>query len=104
MIFHNPKNTKQEIKLWAFYLLDIALVGAMIFIASYVIKIVPMTGGMQIFYYIMSGLFGIFLCAKTPNHPTQRNILILLYLLRMDRNRYHTVDVKNYEHKRGDLL
>lgn len=103
-MYHNPKNTKQEIKLWAFYLLDIGIVGAMLFIASYVVKIVPLSGGMQIFYFILSACFGIFLCTKTPSHPTDRNITILLHIFRMDRNRYHAIDVKDFEQRKDGLI
>ena len=60
-MYHNPKNTKQEIKLWAFYLLDIGIVGAMLFIASYVVKIIPLSGGMQIFYFYFICMFWDFL-------------------------------------------
>lgn len=96
-MYKNPKNTKQEIKLWAFYLLDIAIVAGMLIVATYVMKILPLSNGMTLFYYILSGAFGIFLCAKTPNHPIDRNISILIYLFKMDRNKYHTLEFKNYE-------
>lgn len=96
-MYKNPKNTKQEIKLWAFYLLDIGIVAGMMMLATYVIKIVPLSGTMTIVYYILSASFGIFLCAKTPNHPIDRNLNILIYLFRMDRNKYHAIDIKNYE-------
>lgn len=96
-MYKNPKNTKQEIKLWAFYLIDIGIVAGMLVLASYVVKVIPLGGGMTIFYYILSGCFGIFLCAKTPSHPIDRNIIILIHLFRMDRNKYHAVDVKDFE-------
>ncbi|MFI8496633.1 DUF5592 family protein [Peribacillus butanolivorans] len=94
-MYKNPKNTKQEIKLFAFYLLDIGIVAALLFIATYVMKVVHLSGGMTIFYYILSAAFGIFLCAKTPNHPIDRNLSLLLYLLRMDYNKYHAIDIKD---------
>ncbi|MDM5335781.1 DUF5592 family protein [Fictibacillus enclensis] len=96
-MYRNPKNTKQEIKLFAFYLLDIGIVAAMLFIANYVMKVIPLNPVMSIIYYILSGAFGIFLCAKTPNHPVDRNASVLLHLFRMDRNKYHAVDVKEFK-------
>jgi len=96
-LYNNPKNTKQEIKLFAFYLLDIGIVAAMLMIAVYVNKVLPLTGWMQIFYYLISVIFGVFLCVKTPSHPTERNFQILLRIFRMDRNKYHAVDTKNFE-------
>lgn len=95
-MYRNPKNTKQEIRLWAFYILDIATVGALLFIATYVRKVIPLSGSMTVIYYILSAAFGVFLCAKTPSHPIDRNIKILLYLVRSDRNKYHAVDVKDF--------
>lgn len=95
-MYRNPKNTKQEIKLWAFYLIDIGIVVGMIFIATYVLKVLPLGGTMTIFYYVISALFGLFLCAKTKNHPIDRNLNILFYLLKMDRNKYHPIDIKEF--------
>lgn len=103
-MYHNPKNTKQEIKLWAFYLLDIGIVATMLFIASYVVKVLPLSPAMQIFYYILSACFGVFLCTKTPSHPIDRNITILMHLLKMDRNRYHAIDVKDFEQRKDGLI
>lgn len=96
-MYKNPKNTKQEIKLWAFYLLDIGIVIGLLIIATYVKKIIPISGGMTVFYYILSACFGIFLCAKTPSHPIDRNINILVYLFRMDRNKYHAIEFKDFK-------
>ncbi|WP_052522504.1 DUF5592 family protein [Caldibacillus thermoamylovorans] len=100
-MYTNPKNTKQEIKLWAFYLLDIGIVGGLLILASYVIKIIPLSATMQITYYILSGCFGVFLCVRTPSHPLDRNLKMFLYILKMDRNKYHPIDIKDYR-KRGE--
>lgn len=91
-MYKNPKNTKQEIKLWAFYLLDIGIVAAILVVASYITKILPLSPGMQIFYYIFSACFGIFLCIRTPSHPIDRNLNVLFNILKMDRNKYHSID------------
>lgn len=96
-MYKNPKNIKQEIKLWAFYLFDILIVLAMPIIASYIIKIIPLKPKIQIFYYIVSICFGIFLCARTSSHPIDRNLKIFLYILRMDRNKYHAIDFDDYK-------
>ncbi|RBP59338.1 hypothetical protein DES36_11963 [Alkalibaculum bacchi] len=91
-MYKNPKNTRQEIKLWAFYLLDIAIVAGMLLIANNISKIIPLSPSMQIFYYIFSACFGVFLCMKTTSHPIDRNLNILFYIFRMDRNKYHSID------------
>lgn len=96
-MYRNPKNTKQEIKLWFFYLLDMGIVGGLMILASYILKIVPLSGGMQILFYILTAGFGIFLCAKTPNHPTDRNLTVIMQLLKMDRNNYYSIEYKNFE-------
>lgn len=93
-MYQNPKSTKQEIKLWAFYLLDIAIVAGLLILASYVVKVIPLSGTMQIFYFVLSAVFGIFLCARTPSHPIDRNLSILLYIIRMDRNKYHAIEIE----------
>jgi len=95
-MYTNPKSTKQEIKLWAFYLVDIGIVAGMLMIATYVKKVIPLGPGMTIFYYILSAAFGVFLCAKTPSHPTDRNYNILFYLFKMDRNKYHAIEIKDF--------
>ena len=95
-MYTNPKSTKQEIKLWAFYIVDIGIVAAMIMIATYVKKVLPLGPKMTIFYYILSAVFGVFLCAKTPSHPTERNYNILFYLVKMDRNKYHAIEIKDF--------
>lgn len=99
-MYKNPKNTKQEIKLWAFYLLDIGIVGGMLILATYVLKVIPLSGAMTFFYYALSAAFGIFLCAKTSNHPIDRNFNMLIYLFRMDRNKYHAIDTKDFEYRK----
>lgn len=103
-MYRNPKNTKQEIKLFAFYLLDIGIVGLLLIMATYVMKIVPLDPGMKTFYYILSGAFGVFLCAKTPSHPIDRNFNILLYLFKMDRNKYHAIDITDYSVEGGKQI
>uniref|UniRef100_UPI00345024CB DUF5592 family protein n=1 Tax=Carnobacterium sp. TaxID=48221 RepID=UPI00345024CB len=93
MNFQNPKSTKQEIKLWAFYLLDIGIIVGMVMIASYITRIIPLSPLMEMFYYIASAIFGIYLCVRTPNHPTDRNIKVLVNLLKMDKNNYHSIEI-----------
>lgn len=91
-MIRNPKSTKQEIKLWAFHLIDIGIVAGLVMIASNVVKLFPINGTMTMFYYILTICFGIFLCMRTPSHPTERNYIVLFNLLKMDRNKYHSIE------------
>lgn len=93
-MYHNPKNIKQEIKLYFFYLIDIGIVAGMVIAAVQLNKVLLLPGTMQLFFYILSGVFGVFLCIKTPSNPTVRNYKVLLNLLKMDRNSYH-----NFSHE-----
>ncbi len=101
-MYQNPKGTKQEIKLWAFYLLDIGIVVGMLVIANYITKIFPLSGGMEILFYIISICFGIFLCARTPSHPTERNLMVMINIFKMDNNNYHSIDIKNFDMRKED--
>lgn len=102
-MYRNPKNTKQEIKLWAFFLLDIGIVGGMLLLANYINKVVPISATMQIVNYILFACFGIFLCARSPSYPIDRNFKLIFYIFRMDRNKYHPIDIKDFN-KRSDLI
>lgn len=99
-MYQNPKSTKQEIKLWAFYLVDIGIIAGLVFIANYIDKMIHLSPAMTFIYYGISVVFGIFLCAKTPSHPTERNFQVLLNLLKMDRSQYHSFEIKNYTKER----
>jgi len=92
-MYQNPKSTKQEIKLWAFYLLDIGIVVGMVMIASYVTKLFPLSPTMEMLYYIVSAVFGVYLCVRTPKHPTDRNLLVLFNLVKADKNNYHSIEI-----------
>ncbi|KLN95151.1 DUF5592 family protein [Enterococcus cecorum] len=100
-MYRNPKNIKQEIKLFFFYLVDIGIVAGSVMTSVYLAKIMPITPTMKFVSYILAFIFGIWMCIRTSNHPKERNILMVYYLLRMDRNRYHEIEFKR--NKRGKI-
>ncbi|MRD16253.1 hypothetical protein GH833_31620, partial [Bacillus thuringiensis] len=63
-MMRNPKNTKQEIKLAFFYIMDGAIIVLMLVLASYMSKLVPVGGLGRIMFYVLFGAFGVFLCIK----------------------------------------
>lgn len=87
-IIKNPKNIKREIKLKLFYVLDLAIVTCMIILANYLNTVLYLTGTFSILLYILFLIFGIFLCIKPPNSPTNRNFVVIYHLLTSDRNQY----------------
>jgi len=93
MNYINPKNTKQEIKLWAFYLGDAAVVVIMLMIASFFSKILLLPGSMQLICYVISFILGVYLCVKSSAHPTQRNYQVIWNLIKWDKNKYHSLEL-----------
>lgn len=100
-MYRNPKNIKQEIKLFFFYLVDLGIVAGMVMMSVYLAKLMPLTPPMKFALYGLSLILGIWMCIRTPSHPKERNALMFYYLLKMDRNRYHEIEFKR--NKRGKL-
>lgn len=98
-MYRNPKNIKQEVKLFFFYLMDIGIVAGCVFFSFYIAKLIPISESMKILLYIQSFCFGVWLCVRTPAHPQERNLAMIFHLLKMDRNSYH--DVQFLKNKRG---
>jgi hypothetical protein len=96
MMYRNPKNIKQEIKLFFFYLVDLGIVAGSVMASVYFAKLMPISPMMKfvIALYLLAFVVGVWMCVRTPNHPKERNILMLYYLFKMDRNRYHEVEFK----------
>ncbi|HFJ9306756.1 TPA: DUF5592 family protein [Bacillus cereus] len=92
-MLRNPKNTKQEIKLAFFYIVDAGIVGLMLILASYMPKIIPVGGFVKIMFYVLFGIVGLFLCIKPANSPTNRNIKVILDMLKQDNKNYHPIEV-----------
>ncbi|AWC30977.1 DUF5592 family protein [Bacillus cytotoxicus] len=92
-MMRNPKNTKQEIKIAFFYLIDAGIVGLMAIIAGYMPKFVPVGGFGRIMFYVLFVTFGLFLCIKPHNSPTNRNIVVILDMLKQDDKKYHPIEV-----------
>lgn len=96
-MYKNPKATKQEIKFWFFYFVDLGLMIGLMVMASYIKDMFRLSGKMQIVYYILTCAFGVFLCMKTKEHPLDRNIQMLYYLCRTDRNKYYAIGAEDSE-------
>ena len=88
-VYINPKNTRQEIKMWFAPLMDIGIVGGCLFCAMMLNNILLLPSVFPVVLYILSGLFGLFLCLRTPQHPTDRMVVVLYHILKRDRNRYY---------------
>ncbi|HDI3019245.1 hypothetical protein HYH68_16345 [Clostridium botulinum] len=100
-MYRNPKNIKQEIKLFFFYLLDLGIIAASVVASVYVAKLLPISAGIKLLFYIVAFCFGVWLCIRTSAHPKERNLAILYHLIKMDRNRYH--DIEFTRNKRGKI-
>lgn len=92
-MLRNPKNTKQEIKIAFFYLIDAGIIGLMLIVASYMPKFIPVGGFGKVMFYVLFGMLGLFLCIKPHNSPTKRNGMVILDMLKMDNKNYHPIQV-----------
>ena len=101
-MYRNPKNVKQEIKLFFFYIVDLIIVACNVMLSVYLAKLMPLSPAMKFAFYILFFIVGVWSCIRTANHPKERNILMLYYLIRMDRNRYHDIEF-NYN-KKGKIV
>ncbi|TXR62568.1 hypothetical protein DM800_20000 [Bacillus sp. AY18-3] len=93
-MLRNPKNTKQEIKIAFFYLIDAGIIGLMLLLASYMPKIIPVGVFARIMFFVLFGTFGLFLCIKPTNSPTNRNMMVIIDMLKQDNKSYHPIEVK----------
>lgn len=100
-MYRNPKEIKQEIKLFFFYLLDLGIVAASVMLSVYLAKMFPVSASMKFLLYIVFFVIGVALCIRTPNHPKERNLNMIIHLFKMDRNRYHEIEFK--KNKRGKI-
>lgn len=100
-MYRNPKNIRQEIKLFFFYLFDLAIVAGSVLFSVYVAKLFPLSPSMNLLLYFIAFVIGVWCCIRTPNHPKERNIVMVFHMIRMDRNRYHEIEFKRT--KRGKI-
>ncbi|EPY6472545.1 DUF5592 family protein [Clostridium sporogenes] len=100
-MYRNPKNIKQEIKLFFFYLLDLGIIALSVITSVYFAKVLPISAVMKLWLYFVAFCFGVWLCVRTPSHPKERNLVMLYHLAKMDRNRYH--DIQFIRNKRGKI-
>lgn len=96
-MFQNPKNIKQEIKLFFLYIVDIAIVAASIVVSVYIAKIFPLSPAIKLLSYLVAGLFGIFLCIRTPSHPKDRMLKLIILMFRTDNNKYYDLEFPKEE-------
>lgn len=89
----NPKNTKQEIKLAFFYLLDLGLIAGMVIFASYFSKVLLLGPVAKVLLYIVATALGIFLCIRPFSSPTNRNYKVILDLFKMDRRNFDSIQI-----------
>ncbi|PEB24381.1 hypothetical protein COO05_11745 [Bacillus toyonensis] len=98
-MMRNPKNTKQEIKIAFFYIIDAGIIGLMLILASYMPNLFPVGGFGRIMFYVLFGTFGLFLCIKPHNSPTNRNVMVIIDMLKMDNRNYHPIEVNTINSK-----
>jgi len=88
------RSTKTEIKLWLFHLVDVLI----IFLPMWLIFEFNNQAQLPLLNFsllqILWFCFGLFLCVKTKANAYQRNLVIILKLLKMKRKLYVR---QNYE-------
>lgn len=99
--YRNPKNIRQEVKLFFFYLLDLAFVAGCTVFGFEIASKLPLNLPMKFALDIISLVFGVWCCIRTKAHPKERNVLMLYYMFKMDKNRYHTIQFER--NKKGKV-
>ncbi|PGZ57832.1 hypothetical protein COE58_24075 [Bacillus cereus] len=89
----NPKNTKQEIKLAFFYLIDLGVIAGIVMLASYVSKILLLGAVAKFLLYIVAAALGVFLCIKPFSSPTNRNRKVIIDMFKMDRRKFDSIEI-----------
>lgn len=97
MRFRNPKRTKHELKFLFFYLWDFVIFVATVFIGNMVMDRFNLSPVMTIVNYIFLIVLGVWFCFRTPSHPIDRNLYMVLYYMFADKSRYYNIQLKNYE-------
>ncbi|WP_200127630.1 DUF5592 family protein [Enterococcus sp. S52] len=82
------KNIKQEVRLKAFYFLDLALILGLCGGMFYLQDFIQLPIGHFIVIECLLFALGIFLCAKPSSNGGHRNLYTLYCLLKMDRTTY----------------
>lgn len=90
------KTPKQEVKLYAFYIIDLGIMIAGFMLISYLNKALNLTMPYYIALQFLTFLFTVFLCAKPKEYGKERNLKIIMRLLKMDGYLYHSQVSKNY--------
>lgn len=95
--YRNPKNTKQEIKLMFFYLIDGAIFISTIFFGNAFFNLFNLSPTMNVVSYGFLVVLGFWLCLRTNAHPVDRNLFMIFHLLKSDKNKYYEISTDYYE-------
>lgn len=95
-MIRNPKNIKQEVKLWFFYMFDLGIVAGMTMFGVYIAKIFPLQPLVVTLVWIVFFLLGIFLCVRVPKNPNDRMISMIVYSLLTDRHTYEEISYEDH--------
>lgn len=88
-MYKNPKSLKPGVKIFFFYVLDFAIVIATIIIGRAIFDKFSLSPAINIFSYIYLFFLGLWLCIRTKEHPVDRNLHMIYFMLTQDKNRYH---------------
>jgi len=90
-MYRNPKRTRQEVKIFFFFLVDGLILAATFAIGSTITDLFNLSPSMEILSYIFFICLGIWLCIRPNSHPVDRNLFMIAHLIRSDKNRYHCI-------------
>lgn len=82
-----------------FYLMDAGIVIATIFLGNYFLEFFNLSPVMNLISFFFLAILGVWLCLRTGSHPVDRNLYMVMHLLRSDKNRYHDISITEYENK-----
>lgn len=88
-MYKNPKSLKPGIKIFFFYVLDFAIVIATVLIGRAILDKFSLSPAVSVFSYIYLFILGLWLCIRTKEHPVDRNLHMIYFMLLQDKNRYH---------------
>lgn len=90
-MIRNPKNIKQEVKLWFFYMFDLGIIAGTTMLGVYVAKMFPLQPFVVTLVWIVFFLLGVFLCVRVPQNPKDRMVFMIAYSLFTDRHTYEEI-------------
>ena len=88
-MYRNPKEIKTEVKMFFFYVMDGVIFFVTLALGVALLNRFNVNSVLSIIGYIFFGILGIFLALRTPRHPVERNLSLIIHIFKRDNNQYY---------------